>query len=329
MNKLEKLLAEKDTLILDGAMGTMLFAVGLTSGDPPEEWNVTQPEKVESIHQAYVDAGSDIVLTNSFGGTSFRLKLHKMQDRAYEFNRAAAENARRVVDAADREVLVAGSMGPSGELLVPMGNMTYEACKEGFAIQAKGLTDGGADIIWIETMSDLDEVKAAYEGAKSVSDLPIVATMSFDTKAQTMMGVSAEKAVTELSKLDLAAVGANCGNNLPDTEAVMLKMRQINPSITLIVKSNAGIPEWVGEDLIYSGSPEVMGAYADRMRTENIQLIGGCCGSGPEHIALMRAVIDGVIPVPDVDVAETTANVNGVTSDASRRENRRRRRRKA
>ena len=329
MNKLEQLLAQKGTLILDGAMGTMLFAVGLTSGDPPEEWNVTQPDKLEAIHQAYIDAGSDIILTNSFGGTSFRLKLHKMQDRAYEFNRAAAQIARRVVDASERDVLVAGSMGPSGELLYPMGNMTYDECKAAFAVQARGLAEGGVDMLWIETMSDLDEVRAAYEGAKSVCDLPICATMSFDTKAQTMMGVSAEKAVTELAKLDLVAVGANCGNNLPDTEAVMRKMREINPDITLIVKSNAGIPQWVGEDLIYSGTPEVMGAYADRMRKEGIQLIGGCCGSNPKHIALMRGVIDGMIPVPDVDVTETTANVNGATSAPARKESRRRRRRKA
>lgn len=325
MSKFEQLLAEKETLILDGAMGTMLFAEGLVSGNSPEEWNVTEPEKVRAVHQAYVDAGSDVILTNSFGGTGFRLKLHNFQDRAVEFNRAAAQAARAVADAADRPVIVAGSMGPSGELLVPMGEMTYEACVAGFAEQAQGLTEGGADVLWIETMSDLDEVRAAVEGARSVSDLPIVATMSFDTKARTMMGVTAEVAVTELAKLDVVAIGANCGNNLPDTEAVMLKMRSLNPSITLIVKSNAGIPEWVGEDLIYSGSPEVMGAYADRMRNAGIQLIGGCCGSDPRHIRMMRDVIDRTVPVPEVVTEEQTANVDGIAKRS--REGRRRRRR--
>ncbi len=326
MNKLEQLLAEKQTLILDGAMGTMLFAAGLESGNSPEEWNVTHPDRVRSVHQAYVDAGSDIILTNSFGGTGFRLKLHNFQDRAVEFNRAAAQAAREVADAADRTVLVAGSMGPSGELLVPMGEMTYEMCVAGFAEQAKGLTEGGADMLWIETMSDLDEVRGAIEGARSVSDLPIVATMSFDTKARTMMGVTAEVAVTELAKLDLAAVGANCGNNLPDTEIVMLKMRELNPDIKLIVKSNAGIPQWVGEDLIYSGSPEVMGAYADRMRNAGIQFIGGCCGSDPSHVRMMRDVIDGTVPVPVVEIQTTDANVDGIAGKS--KEGRRRKRRR-
>lgn len=326
MNKLEQLLAEKQTLILDGAMGTMLFAAGLESGNSPEEWNVTHPDRVRSVHEAYVEAGSDIILTNSFGGTGFRLKLHNFQDRAVEFNRAAAQVARAAADAADRPVLVAGSMGPSGELLVPMGEMTYEMCVAGFAEQAKGLTEGGADILWIETMSDLDEVRGAVEGARSVSDLPIVATMSFDTKARTMMGVTAEVAVTELAKLNLAAVGANCGNNLPDTEIVMLKMRELNPDIKLIVKSNAGIPQWVGEDLIYSGSPEVMGAYADRMRNADIQFIGGCCGSDPSHVRMMRDVIDGTVPVPVVEVQTTDANVDGIA--AKSKEGRRRKRRR-
>ena len=327
MNKLQQLLDEKGTLILDGAMGTMLFGLGLMSGNSPEEWNVTEPDRVKSVHEAYIAAGSDIVLTNSFGGTGFRLKLHKFQDRAYEFNKAAAENARAAADEADRTVLVAGSMGPTGELLVPMGEMTFEACRDGFAEQAKGLADGGADILWIETMSDLDEVRAAYEGARSVSDLPIVATMSFDTKARTMMGVTAEVAVNELSKLDLAAVGANCGNNLPDTENVLSHMRSVNPDIVLIVKANAGMPQWVGEDLVYSGSPEVMGDYAHRMQQAGVQLIGGCCGSDPSHVKVMKQVVRGEIPVPNVEITMTATGDAASEIAAPSRTGRRRRRR--
>ncbi|HFC11362.1 MAG TPA: betaine--homocysteine S-methyltransferase [Anaerolineae bacterium] len=326
MNKLEKLIAEKGNLILDGAMGTMLFDAGLQSGNSPEEWNAIHPDRIQAIYQAYVDAGSDIILTNSFGGTRFRMKLHNLQDRVFELNKAAAENARQVVDAADHTVLVAGSMGPSGELLVPMGEMTYEACRDGFAEQARGLDAGGVDLLWIETMSDLDEVRAAYEGARSVSDLPICATLSFDTSAKTMMGVSAEKAITELSKLDLAAIGANCGNNLPDTEAVISKMRALNPDKVLIVKANAGMPEWVGDELFYSGSPEVMGAYADRMRAAGIQLIGSCCGSSPAHIRVMRDVIDGTIPVPEVEITEKAASVDAPAAAKSGKRRRRRRR---
>lgn len=324
MDKLQQLLAEKNTLVLDGAMGTMLFAVGLTSGDPPEEWNVTEPEKVQSVHQAYVDAGSDVILTNSFGGTSYRLKLHKMQDRVVEFNRAAAENARAVVDSAERTVLVAGSMGPSGELLVPMGEMTYEQCKAAFADQARGLAEGGADLLWIETMSDLNEVRAAVEGARSASDLPICATMSFDTKGRTMMGVTGTAMVEALADLDLAAIGANCGNNLPETEAALVELKAANPDLTLIIKANAGIPKWVGEDLVYDGSPDVMAAYAHRSRENGAQLIGGCCGSDPRHIARMVQVLAGEIPVPDVTVNE--AELAPVVEEGGRARRRRKRR---
>ncbi|MGB1252262.1 MAG: betaine--homocysteine S-methyltransferase [Candidatus Promineifilaceae bacterium] len=325
MNKLQQFLAEKDTLVLDGAMGTMLFAVGLTSGDPPEEWNVSEPEKVQSVHRAYVDAGSDIILTNSFGGTSYRLKLHKLQDQVIELNRAAAQNARLVVDSAERTILVAGSMGPSGELLVPMGEMTYDQCKAAFAEQAKGLDEGGADLLWIETMSDLDEVRAAVEGARSVSDLPICATMSFDTKGRTMMGVTGKAMVESLADLGLAAIGANCGNNLPETEAALQELRAADPEQTLIIKANAGIPKWVGEDLVYDGSPEVMGAYAHRARENGAKLIGGCCGNDPRHIACMVQVLSGEIPVPNVTVKE--AELAPVIKEGGRRPRRKRRKR--
>jgi 5-methyltetrahydrofolate--homocysteine methyltransferase len=199
-------------------------------------------------------------------------------------------------------------MGPTGELLEPMGNMTYKQAVKAFAEQARGLIAGGADILWIETMSDLDEVRAAYEGARQASaDIPVCATMSFDTSARTMMGVSAAAAVEALSGLDLTAIGANCGNNMPDTENVLIEMRALNPDIALIAKSNAGMPQWVGEDLVYDGTPEVMGGYAHRMKEAGVQLIGGCCGSTPEHVALMKQVVHGEIPVPEaMPTAEAT-----------------------
>lgn len=301
MSKLDDLIAERGCLLIDGAMGTEMFARGLEPGAPPELWNVEQPGRVAEVYQAYADAGSDIFLTNSFGGTSFRLKLHDLQHRVEELNEAAARIARTVADALDRTVLVAGSMGPTGELLEPMGSLTPATCAEAFARQAAGLTAGGADILWIETMSHLDEIAAAVEGARSASDLPITATLSFDTAGRTMMGVTGTEAVKRLAELGVAAVGANCGNNLADTEAALAEMRAANPGIYLISKANAGMPEWRGADLHYSGSPEIMAAHAHRQREVGIQLIGGCCGSAPAHVAMMRAVLDGEIEVPEVE----------------------------
>ena len=298
---LHDLLAERGVLLIDGAMGTELFARGLGSGDPPEMWNVDNPDRVISVHSEYIAAGSDIILTNSFGGTRYRLKLHKHQDRAIELNEAAARVGRQAADAADRTVIVAGSMGPSGELLVPMGTMTMDECAEAFAEQATGLTQGGADVLWIETMSHLDEIAAAVEGARSVSDLPICATLSFDTAGRTMMGVTGADAVNRLAELGVNAIGANCGNNLADTEAALHEMRSANPDVLLISKANAGMPEWHGTELHYSGSPEVMAAHAHRQREAGVQIIGACCGSSPSHLAMMREVLDGAIPVPEVE----------------------------
>ncbi|HQY93397.1 betaine--homocysteine S-methyltransferase [Caldilinea sp.] len=304
MNKLLELLQSESVLLLDGAMGTELFARGLVSGGSPEEWNVTHPERVQDVHKAYVEAGSNIILTNSFGGTHFRLKLHNFQDRVVELNRAAAQNARVAADAPDHPVLVAGSMGPTGELLIPMGSMTYDECRDAFAEQARGLVEGGADILWVETMSDLNEVKAAVEGARSASaEIPICATMSYDTRGRTMMGVTGAQMVQALAGLGLTAVGANCGNNLIDTEAALAEMHAAAPELILIAKANAGMPRFEGETLIYDGTPAVMAAYADRVRANGISLIGGCCGSGPAHIRMMRQVLDGEIAAPEVDLA--------------------------
>ena len=301
---LDELIAERGVLLVDGAMGTELFSRGLESGGAPELWNVDHPDRVTAVHADYVAAGSDILLTNSFGGTAFRLKLHQADDRVIELNEAAARVARAAADTADHRVLVAGSMGPTGELLEPMGSMTPDTCAAAFAEQAKGLDAGGADLLWIETMSHLDEIVAAVEGARSVSDLPICATLSYDTAGRTMMGVTGADAVHRLAEVGVDAVGANCGNNLPDTEAALREMRAANPGITLISKANAGMPQWVGADLHYDGSPEIMAAHAVRQREAGVQIIGACCGSSPAHLAMMRKVLDGDLPVPDVEVEE-------------------------
>ena len=292
MNKLQELIASGEPILLDGAMGTMLMDAGLEQGYAPEAWNVEHPDRVREVHRAYIQAGSNVILTNSFGGTRFRLKLHNFQDRVAELNRAAAENARAEADAAGRPVLVAGSMGPTGELLEPMGAMTFEEAKAAFAEQAAALAEGGVDMLWIETMSDLNEVKAAIEGAQSVSDLPLVATMTFDTHGHTMMGVKPEQAVEFLKDYDLTAIGANCGNGPGEIEAVVTAMRTVAPNVPLIAKANAGIPHWEGLELRYDGTPEVMADYAARVRDLGANLIGGCCGNTPTHIRAMAQALE-------------------------------------
>jgi 5-methyltetrahydrofolate--homocysteine methyltransferase len=293
MNRFRELLAIGEIILLDGAMGTLLMDSGLAQGDPPEEWNVLQPKRIQEVHKAYIDAGSRIVLTNTFGGSRYRLKLHGLQDRVAELNRAAAVNARIVADRTTELVAVAGSMGPTGELLEPMGTLTFEEAREAFAEQAAALTDGGVDVLWIETMSDLDEVKAAVAGAQSASNLPIVATMSFDTRGYTMMGVSPAKALESLGGLDLIAVGGNCGSTLAETGAALEAMRSLDMDALLIAKPNAGIPRWIDNDLVYDGTPEIMADFARRMRDLGVQLIGSCCGSTPNHTRAMRAALNG------------------------------------
>lgn len=325
-NALSDLIAERNNLLVDGGMGTQLFAAGLEAGDPPELWNLDHPERVVAVHAGYVDAGSDVILTNSFGGNAFRLMLHKVEDQVYEINKAAAKVARQAADAVERTVLVAGSMGPTGELLEPMGTMTIEQCEDAFAAQAAGLAAGGADIIWIETTSDLDEVSAAVRGAKRATHLPIVATMSFDTAGRTMMGVKGEDAVEILADLGVTACGANCGNNLRDTEAAVLAMRSANRDVAIVVKANAGIPEWKADALVYNGTPEIMGSHTQRMIDGGVALIGACCGSAPDHIAHMRGVLDGVIQASDIAPPGPVASGPADEARGGRRSRNRRRR---
>lgn len=314
-NKLQTLMASQDYVLLDGSMGTMLFGLGLESGDPPEAWNVLHPNRVRTVHQGYVDAGSNLILTNSFGGTRFRLKLHKLDDRVHELNKAAAENARAVADAADHSVVVAGSMGPTGELFEPMGELTFEAAKAAFAEQARGLVDGGVDVLWVETMSDLQEVEAAVAGIRAVTDLPMVATMTFDSNGHTMMGVSPVRAIETLRAFELVALGGNCGNGPDEIEGVIHKMHQLDPSVPLVAKANAGIPTLgPGGELRYNGTPEVMAEYALKVKGLGATLIGACCGSTPDHIREMKRALDtraAIVPDMSPDEGETAPDSTG------------------
>ncbi len=315
------LLASKGWLLADGAMGTQLFAAGLEAGAPPEVWNLQHPEVVVDIHRRWLEAGADLVLTNSFGGNRYRLALHGLAGRVAELNKAAARNARTAADAeatsARRPTLVAGSMGPTGELLEPIGRMNRADCESAFAQQAAALAEGGVDLLWIETMSDLAEVEAALAGVRSVCDLPVAATMSFDTSGRTMMGVTGSQMASRLGDQGLVAMGANCGANLGDTGAAALEIRQALEAAghnadglpAVIVKPNAGIPTWQGDKLVYDATPQTMAAHAHHMRAGGATVIGGCCGTVPDHIAKIAAVLAGRDPVPEAAVASRTGDL--------------------
>ncbi|MEO4041629.1 betaine--homocysteine S-methyltransferase [Hoeflea sp. CAU 1731] len=333
-NPLADLIAEKGVLLADGASGTNLFAVGLEAGEAPELWNESNTGKIVALHQGFVDAGSDIILTNSFGGTRHRLKLHHAQDRVFELNRKAAEIARGVADAADRKVIVAGSVGPTGELLEPLGALTYDDAVKAFIEQIEGLKAGGVDVVWIETMSAPDEIKAAAEASVNC-DMPYVYTGSFDTAGKTMMGLHPKDihgAANGVGQTPVA-VGANCGVGAPDILATLLEISGANQDATVVVKGNCGIPEFRGSEIHYSGTPELMAKYAHLAMDAGATIIGGCCGTTCSHLKAMRAAIDDHVvgPRPTVeDIVEKIGPLRNKAAsegvDQSRRERRSRRR---
>lgn len=311
-------------IILDGAMGTQLMERGLLFGDPPEQWNALpdKQEKVREVYRGYIQAGSDLILTNSFGGSPFRLKMHNLQDRTFELNKLAAELAR--MEAGDDHI-VAGSIGPSGELFEPMGALTDESATEGFRRQAEGLAAGGVDVFWVETMSDLKEVRAAIAGARlAAPEIPIVATMTFDTRGFTMMGTSPAEAITELSQLNLAAIGGNCGNGPDELEAVIFGMNMVRQDIPLVAKSNAGMPQVINGVTTYNASPEIMAERARRMQAFGATLIGGCCGNTPKHIAAMKQALTELPPL-DRNTIELTVPLATRAAPAEGRRERRKR----
>ncbi len=294
MDKLIQFLQAHPITIGDGAMGTMLQAAGLTTGGAPEEWNTIRPEALTAIYQGYVDAGAQIITTNSFGGTRFRLARENLQDHVHEFNVVAARLARAVADAADHEVLVAGDIGPSGEIMAPLGALTPEGAQAAFAEQAAALAEGGVDFFLIETMSALDEVEATIAGIRLASDLPIAATMTFDTRFRTMMGVKPVQALEALYGWGIRVIGANCGNGPDEIERVIGEMAAVKPAdVYLIAQSNAGLPKYEHKKIHYDGTPEVMADYALKMKALGVSYIGACCGSTPAHIAAMRDALRG------------------------------------
>jgi 5-methyltetrahydrofolate--homocysteine methyltransferase len=279
-----------ETLIADGATGTILMAAGLPPGTPPELWNLQQPEQILQLHRAYLDAGSQIILTNTFGGSRIKLAAAGLGDRTRELNQAAVALAR---EAAGMEAFVAGDIGPTGELMAPFGPLTYQRALEVFAEQAEALAEAGADLVWIETMMDLEEARAAVTGARQACDLPLFCSLSFGPRGRTMMGVKAGQAASELWPLGLAAIGANCGEGIDVVEPVLKEMGETLPDAPLIAKPNAGLPKLVGDRTVYDMEPAAFAARIPDFVALGARILGGCCGSRPAHIAAVSETVRG------------------------------------
>ncbi len=316
-NALSELMNSLDTLLADGATGTNLFNMGLQSGDAPELWNTAEPAKITALYRGAVDAGSDLFLTNSFGGNASRLKLHDAHRRVRELNRAAAELAREVADTAGRKVVVAGSVGPTGEILEPVGTLTHALAVEMFHEQAEALKEGGVDVLWLETISAPEEFRAAAE-AFALAGMDWCGTMSFDTAGRTMMGVTSADMVQLVENLPNPplAFGANCGTGASDILRTVLGFVAQGTERPIISKGNAGIPKYQDGHIHYDGTPELMAEYAVMARDAGAKIVGGCCGTTPEHLRHMREALD-TRPRGERPTLEQIATVIGPFSSAS------------
>lgn len=276
-----------EIIIADGATGTALMAAGLPPGMPPELWNVEQAEQIRKLHRSYLDAGSQIILTNTFGGNRIKLGAAGFGERVSELNHAGSKLAR---DAAGQRAFVAGDIGPTGELMAPLGKLTSERAIEVFAEQAQALAQGGVDLLWIETMMDIDEARSAVIGARQATDLPIFCSLSFGPKGYTMMGVSARQAAEQLWPLGLTAIGANCGEGIDVVEQVLTQMHAALPNAPLIAKPNAGRPQLVNGQTIYDMKAADFSARMSDFVALGARVLGACCGSDPTHIAAISSI---------------------------------------
>jgi len=314
---LTPLLKERPWLLADGATGSNLFLRGLQSGEAPELWNDAHPERIAGLARDFVEAGADLILTNSFGGTRHRLKLHRAEGRVGELNEKAAAIARSEAQRAERPVLVAGSMGPTGEILEPLGPLSREGAEQAFAEQAAALARGGVDILWIETMSSVEETEAAIAGAR-LTGLPVVATLSFDTNGRTMMGITPAALAGLQRAHHLEACGSNCGVSPAELIASLVNLAAAaEPGAILVAKSNCGIPRYVDGAIRFDGTPELMARYACLARDAGARIIGGCCGTTPEHLRAMRTALEthekGAVP----DLATIEAALGTISTGAS------------
>ena len=292
MNKFLERLNAGEILVADGATGSNLQKMGLKPGRPPEDLIIDSPDILLKLASSFVEAGSDIILTCTFGGTRMRMKDSKYQDRTPEVNMRAAEIARQAASGRSN-VLVAGSMGPVGALIKPYGPLVAADVKATFAEQAQALAEGGVDLLLIETMFAFEETNAAFEGARSTTDLPIVVSFSYDRGTRSMMGVKPKDVIKKYSEMGATMVGANCGTTLENMESVVKEYAATLPGFPLWVKPNAGVPRMdiETEQGIYDMSPDDMAAYALKYVQLGAKVVGGCCGNTPEHVAaIVKAV---------------------------------------
>jgi 5-methyltetrahydrofolate--homocysteine methyltransferase len=325
---IEELLQDREWLLADGATGTNLFEMGLAAGAAPELWNADHPDRIRRLHQSFVEAGADIILTNSFGGNRRRLAMHGAGERAHALNVLAARNARAVADAAGRRVVVAGSVGPTGELLEPFGPLTEDEAVDVFAEQIEALREGGADLVWIETMSALEEMRAAATAAARVG-MPCTVTASFDTRGCTMMGVRPEAMIRTVGVFAPAphGIGCNCGVGASDLLCSVLAMTEAAPEAVVIAKANCGIPQATDDGLTYSGTPALMAEYARLAVDAGARIVGGCCGTTPAHVLAMRRALEGHVRRERPDLARIEQAIGPLVSPpakpgAARRANR-------
>ena len=317
---LQKMLAERPWLLADGATGTNFFTAGLPTGHAPELWNIDEPDKVRDQYRSFIDAGSDIILTNTFGGTRNRLKLHGATERVTELNVAGARLAREMVAESGREIVVGGSMGPTGDMYMPLGELTMTQGTAAYAEQAKALAEGGVDVLWIETVFSFEDMTAAITGARATG-LPVVCTMSFDTAGRTMMGIRPGEFVEAAHKASPRpfAIGGNCGIGPSELLAVLIAMREsADPDDILVVKSNCGVPEFVDGEIAYQGDPELMADYARLCLDAGARIIGGCCGTTPEHIRAMRAAMEAHTPGTSPDLATIIDRLGQISKGAEK-----------
>ena len=287
MKNLRESMQKAGILVTDGATGTMLQKVGLPPGVPSEQWVLENPNAVLDLHRAYIEAGSDAILTNTFGATRVKLDRLQLGDKVADINQTGARLARQ---AAAQSVFVIGDIGPTGKMIEPLGDLSYADAVTTFAEQTKNLLEGNiVDAILIETMSDLNEAKAAIEGAQQhIKNIPLIVTMSFDTRGRTMMGVKPKQAAKEFLAMNVDIIGANCGRSLDENLQAIQEIREAAPDAILWAKPNAGLPQVSGGDTIYDVTAEVMAEYALKFAALGVKFFGACCGSTPETIRAIK-----------------------------------------
>lgn len=296
-NLLQTLIQRKHVLLADGATGSNLFQMGLQTGEAPELWNCDHPDRIAAHYRSFVEAGSDIILSNTFGGTRYRLKLHQAESRVAELNIEAVRLLKQEIEKSGREIVAAGSIGPTGEIMAPLGALNHADAVSAFREQAEALKKGGVDVFWIETMSSADEANAAVEACTGLG-LPIVTTYSIDTNGRTMMGLSPADIVENTHKIEtpLFAIGSNCGVGTAELVAAIVNiknaMNEDEQQPLIVAKANCGVPQYVNGEIVYGGSAEIMAEYARMAIDAGASIIGGCCGTLPEHVAAMRKAID-------------------------------------